>query len=415
MRSIVNTIQSALILLLFNNMAFSQDKNWPQWRGLNYDGIANNDQNPPVKFSKKDNVIWSSKIPGRGHGSPTLYDGYIFIATADETIETQSLICLNEKTGEIIWNRQVHNGGFPEKSNKKASQASSTPATDGKLVYINFLNNGAVYTTAYDYEGKKVWQKKICNYILHQGFSTSPVIYKSLLIVSADNKAGGAICALNKDDGQIVWKINRPKKPNYTSPVIYKLKGRDELIFQGCDLVTSLDPLTGKKLWETTGSTTECVSSIVTDGEHVFTSGGYPKNHVAAIKADGSGEVVWENISRVYVPSMLISKGYLYAVMDNGNAMCWNSKTGKNMWRERLNRTTSASPVMVKDRIYAIDESGNFSVFSTNPDEFKILAKNKIGDQAFATPVINDSKIYVRVAEIIEDKRQEILYCIGNQ
>ena len=213
----------------------------------------------------------------------------------------------------------------------------------------------------------------------------------------------------------MVWKINRPKKPNYTSPVIYKLKGRDELIFQGCDLVTSLDPLTGKKLWETTGSTTECVSSIVTDGEHVFTSGGYPKNHVAAIKADGSGEVVWENISRVYVPSMLISKGYLYAVMDNGNVMCWNSKTGKNMWRERLNRTTSASPVMVKDRIYAIDESGNFSVFSTNPDEFKILAKNKIGDQAFATPVINDSKIYVRVAEMIEDKRQEILYCIGDQ
>ena len=149
MRSIVNTIQSALILVLFNNMAFSQDKNWPQWRGLNYDGIANNDQNPPVKFSKKDNVIWSSKIPGRGHGSPTLYDGYIFIATADEAIKTQSLICLNEKTGEIIWNCKVHDGGFPEKSNKKASQASSTPATDGKLVYINFLNNGAclLYTS----------------------------------------------------------------------------------------------------------------------------------------------------------------------------------------------------------------------------------------------------------------------------
>ena len=139
MRSIVNTIQSAFILVLFNSMAFSQDKNWTQWRGLNYDGIANNNQNPPVKFSKEDNVVWSSKIPGRGHGSPTLYGGYIFIATADEAIKTQSLICLNEKTGEIIWNCKVHDGGFPEKSNKKASQASSTPATDGKLVYINFF------------------------------------------------------------------------------------------------------------------------------------------------------------------------------------------------------------------------------------------------------------------------------------
>ena len=101
--------------------------------------------------------------------------------------------------------------------------------------------------------------------------------------------------------------------------------------------------------------------------------------------------------------------------MDNGNAMCWDSKTGKNMWRERLNRTTSASPVMVKDRIYAIDETGNFSVFSANPEKFKILAKNKIGDQAFATPVICDSKIFVRVAEIIGGKRQEFLYCIGEK
>ena len=147
----------------------------------------------------------------------------------------------------------------------------------------------------------------------------------------------------------------------------------------------------------------------------MFTSGGYPRNHVSAIKVDGSGEVAWENISRVYVPSMIVYKGYIYAVMDNGNAMCWNSKTGKNMWRERLNRTTSASPVMVKDRIYAIDETGNFSVFSANPEEFKILAKNKIGDQAFATPVICDSKIFVRVAEIIGGKRQEFLYCIGEK
>ena len=72
------------------------------------------------------------------------------------------------------------------------------------------------------------------------------------------------------------------------------------------------DPLTGKELWELKGSTTECVTSTVTDGKHVFTSGGYPKNHVAAVRADGSG-VAWENKSRVYVPSMLYRDGHLYA------------------------------------------------------------------------------------------------------
>ena len=408
-------IKIFLAYIALTNVVISQNSNWPQWRGLKHNGIANSDQNPPVKFNTKDNIIWSSKIPGRGHGSPTIYESKIFLVTADETAKTQKLLCLSRDTGKIIWSKEVHKGGFPEKSNKKASQASCTPATDGKLVYINFLHNGAVYTTAYDFKGNKIWQQKISDYILHQGFSTSPAIYQSLLIVSADNKGGGAICGLNKSNGEIIWKVNRPKKPNYASPIIFKIKERDELIFQGCDLVTSLDPLTGKKLWETSGSTTECVSSIVTDGEHVFTSGGYPKNHVAAIKADGSGEVVWENISRVYVTSMIVKNGHIFAVMDNGNAMCWNSKTGKNMWRERLNRASSASPVLVKDRIYAVDEFGNFSVFSANPKKFKILAKNKIGDQVYATPVICDSKIFIRAAEFVDDKRQEILYCIGNK
>ena len=404
-----------LVYSLLSNLAISQDNDWPQWRGLNHDGIASSEQNPPIKFNTKDNIIWASKIPGRGHGSPTIYGNKIFLVTADETAKTQTLLCLSRDTGKTLWTREVHKGGFPDKSNKKASQASCTPATDGNFVYINFLHNGTVFTTAFDFMGNKVWQQKISDYILHQGFSTSPAIYKSLLIVSADNKGGGAICGLNKSDGKIIWKVNRPKKPNYASPIIFNINGKDELVFQGCDLVTSLNPLTGEKLWETSGSTTECVSSIVTDGEHVFTSGGYPKNHVSAIKADGSGEVVWENISRVYVTSMIVKDGFLFAIMDNGNAMCWDSKTGKNMWRERLNRATSASPVLVKDRIYAVDEFGNFSVFSANPKEFKILAKNKIGDQVYATPVICDSKIFIRAAELIDDKRQEVLYCIGGK
>ena len=89
-----------------------------------------------------------------------MYGNKVFLATADESLKTQSLICINRKTGERVWTRKVHEGGFPEKSNKKASHASSTPATDGKLVYVNFLNDGAVYTTAYDFEERKFGSKK---------------------------------------------------------------------------------------------------------------------------------------------------------------------------------------------------------------------------------------------------------------
>ncbi len=388
---------------------------WHQWRGPNWTGIAAPDQNPPVRFSENENVDWVVPIPGRGHGSPTVYGTRIFLATADEKAKTQSLLCLARDSGKLIWKRTVHEGGFPRRSNKKASHASSTPACDGNRVFINFLHAGAVYTTAFDLEGKQLWQQRITDYVLHQGFSTSPTVYKSLVIVSADNKGGGAICAMKRETGDIVWRVERPEFPNYTSPIVHKIGGRDQLIFQGCNLVSSFDPMTGSKLWEHEGATTECVSSIVTDGERVFSSGGFDRNHVAAMKADGSGEVEWENISRVYVPSMFVHEGHLYAVMDSGIAVCWKADTGELKWKERLIRTTSASPVLVGKHVYAADENGQFFVFKADPEKFEIVAKNRLGNQIYATPTICGGKIYARVAFLDGDRRQEKLFCLGTK
>ena len=121
-------------------------------------------------------------------------------------------------------------------------------------------------------------------------------------MVAADNKKSGAIACLNRRNGKIIWKVGRPKKPNYASPVIYELAGRQQLIMTGCDLVSSYNPVSGDKLWEIKGATTECVTTTVTDGIHVYSSGGYPKNHASAIRADGSGKVVWRNQVRVSRP-----------------------------------------------------------------------------------------------------------------
>ena len=83
------------------------------------------------------------------------------------------------------------------------------------------------------------------------------------------------------------------------------------MVLAGCDLISSFDPLTGKKLWEIKGATEECVVTAVTDGERVFTSGGWPRNHTVAVRGDGSGEIAWQNNTRVYVPSMIAKAGHL--------------------------------------------------------------------------------------------------------
>src|SRR6185503_9699058 len=174
-----------------------------------------------------------------------------------------------------------------------SSAASSTVACDGERLYINFLNAGAVHTTALGLDGGILWQTKICDFVTHQGFASSPFLHGSLVLVSADNKGGGVIAGLDRNEGKIKWSTARPKIANYMSPSVVRAAGRAQLVIGGCNLVTSLDPLTGKTLWETNNSTEECVGSVVTDGVRVFASGGWPRNHIVALAADGSGAVAW--------------------------------------------------------------------------------------------------------------------------
>ncbi len=385
---------------------------WPAWRGPHRDGIAAPGQNPPLRWSDTENVVWKTSIPGRGHSSPTVVGRRIYLATADAEKQTQSVLCFDRESGKPIWETVVHRDQLDKGGHRNTSQASSTVAFDGDRLIINFLNNKAIHTTALDLAGKILWQQTVGDFVTHQGFASSPVVHQSVVLVSADHKGGGCIAGLDRSTGKVLWKHSRPKIANYTSPSVVQASGRTQMVVAGCNLLSSFDPLSGKKLWELEGSTEECVVTAVTDGERVFASGGYPKNHTMAVLADGSGKVVWQNTARVYVPSMIQEKGFLYAVMDAGMAVCWKADTGEERWKERLGGEFFSSPVRVGDRMYATSLAGITSVFEARPDRFQLLAQNQLGDEAFASPAVCGSRIYLRTAKN-GDQRQEFLYCIG--
>lgn len=388
---------------------------WPWWRGPHRNGTATKGQTLPKEFSATENVVWSTDVPGRGLSSPTVVGSRVFLTTADDATGEQRVLCFDRTTGAELWNRQVHASGGMQK-NSKSSAASSSVSCDGDQLYVAFPNSGGLIATALTLDGEMVWQQKVCNYVVHQGYGASPVLYQGLVIVAADNKGGGRLAALDRRNGKVVWSRERPQKPNYPTPTLLHIDGKDQLILVGCDLVVSYAPLTGETNWSTEGATTECVTSTLTDGQLIFTSGGYPKNHMSAIRADGSAELVWENTSRLYVPSLVVKDGYLYGVLDAGIATCWEAATGKVFWRERLGGTFSSSPVLVNDTIYATNEAGEFFLFKASPDGFEQVAKNKLGEQVLTTPTICGSRIYHRVAHLDKSgNRTEKLYCIGSK
>ncbi|RPI81540.1 MAG: serine/threonine protein kinase [Planctomycetaceae bacterium] len=386
---------------------------WPWWRGPTRDGVAPRGDAPPVKWSETENVLWKADVPGRGHGSATVVGDQVFLTAAEPDREVQSVLCFDRRTGKRLWQSVVHEKGFTTKGNAKSSLASSSVACDGERLYVSFLNREAVYVSALDLFGTLLWQTKVTDFALHQGFASSPALYESLVLISADSKGTGLFAGLDRATGQIVWKHERPKLPNYTSPIILPVAGREQVLMIGCNLVSSFDPRTGKKLWEIAGATEECVTSTVTDGHVIFTSGGYPRDHLAAVAADGSGKIVWENKSRVYVPSMIVRDGYLYAVLDAGVAMCWKCADGTEMWKQRLGGTFSASLVLAGDALFATNEEGQTFVFRASPAGYEQLGENRLGQSAFSTPVICGGRIYHRVAHEVDGQRREVLYCIG--
>lgn len=413
-----------ICLLHLSSLAFCEldgfpklsDKDWPWWRGPQRNAKAMPGQKPPLKWSENQNIKWKAQVPGRGHASPIVVGDVVILATADEAAQTQSVLSFSRLTGKKLWETVVHRGGFSTQIHPKNTHASQTAASDGERVYVSFDNQGKIFASALDLKsGTLVWSKEVGVFNPQKykfGYGSSPLIYEDSFIVVAESDMSSQIVAYDLKSGRENWRTSRDLNLNWASPTIAHLKGKDQLLLSGSRKITSYDPKTGMKLWDSDASATATCGTCVWDGDLIFASGGYPEKETAAVKAGGG--LVWKNREKIYEPSMLAHDGYLYAVSDSGKGFCWDAKTGQQMWEERLLRALSASPVLVGDKIYLAGGKGETVVFEANSKSYVELARNTLGDDNFTTPAFCHDEIYIRVGQGKGSGRQEWLYCISN-
>jgi len=375
---------------------------WPWWRGPGNDNIADGEA-PPVKWSNDKNIVWSVDVPGRGHASPVVVGDKVFVATADESAETMMLLCYARETGAENWRKELHSGGFPHK-HKKNTHASATPACDGDHVYTVFLVDGAVWVSAVDLGGEIVWQKEAGKFVSKFGYGSSPIIYKSLLIIQGDNSGGGFLTALYRETGEIAWRAPRKSVASFGTPLLTEAGGKPQLLLPGQNLVVSYNPATGEELWRQDGTASTAGNTMAVSGETVFASGGYPERNIQAMNAS-DGEVLWSKDFKVYLPSLLAYEDRVLAVQDDGVARLFQAQTGDEIWKKRLGGGYSASPVNAGNAIYVPAEDGTVHVFKASGDSFEEIATNKLAGSGFASPVIASGRIYLRTGSK--------LFCIG--
>ena len=386
---------------------------WPQWRGPNEDGISTG---PAVPISWKDgatpeNIVWKQQIPGRGHSSPIIIGDHVYVETADEQAQVQSVLCLSRADGKLVWKTDLFKGNFEKEMHGENTQASSTLAFDGERLFANFLNDRKIWVVALSPAGKELWRKEVGGFSSKFGFSSSPTLYKSLVLISADHQQGGFVAALNRKTGDIAWRKKRPAASSYASPRVFTVDGKDEMVLCGCELVASYDPLTGAQNWATKGTTEASVGTMVTAGGLLFASGGYPGRDTVALTPDG--KVVWRTSEKSYVPSLLAYQDHLYMVNDDGVAYCFEAKTGKERWKKRIGGNFRVSPVLNDGHIFTTDMSGKTTVFKAQSTGLEIVAENQLGTEGFASPGISKGQLFMRAASAAGGERHDWIYCIG--
>lgn len=387
-----------LLCSLFLSLTVSA-RDWPEFRGPTGQGHSD-ERGLPLTWSEDRNVRWKVAIPGRGWSSPAIQGDRIWLTTATEDGKSLVAICVDRNTGAILQSVEVFRLKRPGEINSKNSHASPTPVLEGDRVYLHF---GAHGTACMTQSGEIVWKTRLEYDNGQHGPGSSPVLYENLLIVSCDGQDVQFVAGLDKLTGKVRWRRDRGDGfQSYTTPLVVRLEGGDQLISPGAHRAVSYDPLTGKELWRVTyGDGFSNVPRPVYGHGLVFICTGFNQPSLLAVRPDGRADVTKTHIAWTVnrgvplTPSPLLVGDELYLITDNGIATCLDAKTGKELWKARMGGNHSASPIYADGRIYFLSEEGE-SVVIAPGKQLRALARNQLDGQTLASMAVSRGSIFVR-------------------
>lgn len=383
------------LVFLFALLARAED--WPQFRGPDGQGHSS-ETGLPVEWSESQHLRWKTPIPGLGWSSPVVQGGRVWLTTATEGGYSLRLVSLDAASGRIVVNVEVFrlSGDIPV--HEKNSQASPTPIIEGDRVYVHFGSHG---TACVNRSGEVLWRTRLKYYHRH-GPGGSPVVYRNLLIISCDGYDIQYVVALDKHTGEICWKKSRDGYQAYTTPLLIRVNGRDQILSPGAYRAIAYEPATGEEIWSVRyGKGYSNVPRPIFGHGLAFLCSGFDQASLLAVRPDGTGDVTethvtWTGTRGIpLTPSPLLVGDALYLVSDNGIVSRLNAGSGAEYWRQRLGGNYSASPIYADGRIYFTSEECEFPVIAPE-NNYHLLVTNRLDGRCLASPAVSGGSIYIR-------------------
>lgn len=386
----------------------AEEPDWNQFRGPHADGTSKA-TGLPVTWSEKENIVWKTAVHGRGWSSPVIWKDQVWMTTATPDGKELSVICLDLNSGKIIHDKKIFDVEKPQYIDPSNSHASSTPVVEEGRVYVHF---GAYGTACLDTKTAKVlWSHRDykCNH--WRGAGSSPIIYKNLLFLHFDGYDYQYVVALDKVTGKEVWKKDREidyktrngdSKKAYGTPRVIEYEGRVQLISPAAKATLSYNPMNGEVYWKFYYPQHSTANRPLFDGERIYIGTGFGKAHLYAVDPGGNGDVTESHVKWIQQkgipskPSQLVIDGMLFMVDDKGIATCLDTKTGDEIWKERLSRSAfSASPIYADGKIYMADKTGLTRVIKPGK-KYEELAANKLDEGCISSLAVAGKSIILR-------------------
>ena len=409
---------------------FVSGEQWSQFRGPNGTGVSSTTGLPDA-FGPSKNVIWKTALPA-GHSSPVLTDDRLFVTA--HTTDKLLVICLDRKTGKILWQREAPRAQQGRLQNVNGP-ASPSPVTDGSNVYVFFQDFGML---SYDRDGKERWKLPLGPFNMFYGFGASPILVddKVILPVDQDHPASYLI-AVDKNSGKVRWKVERPIViSGYSTPIVYQPKqGPKQIVIPESFQLSAYSVADGKRVWWVRGLACEMKSIASQDGEYLYINGwGFPQNqpgqqiptvpfadaltrydkdkdrHITKAEATGT-----EKMDRILnaafeafdmnrdeklddkdwevFRAMLASENGLLAIKMGGEG---DQTATAIRWRYQKPVPQVPSTLLYKGVLYMINDSG--ILISFNPATGEVIKQGRLHgaiDKYFSSPVAADDKVFL--------------------
>jgi len=387
-----NFLLEALVLGIFaagQGLAVDQ-KDWPQFRGANQDGISKDSQWNPQALNSGGKIAWKTNV-GTGYAGVAVAGDKVYTIGNKDNKDT--VYALSIKDGSSLWQYSypcASGGGYPG--------PRATPATDGKLVYT-LSREGHLFclnadTGAVQWNNNLITDFKAGN--LKWGLSASPVINGNMLLINACEYG----IVLNRMTGEKVW-ASPGGIGGYAAPVLYTAGNKECLAVFGEKALFGVELNTGKKLWSRDWETSYDVNAadpIPLNGK-IFISSGYGKG-ASVIDVTGTQPTnVWTSkVMRNHFSSCVLINGYLYGIdgnVGNGSLKCIDFATGTEKWAQNLG---FGSLTAAGDRLVVLNEKGELFVAKASPTAFEqVAAAGKILDKTcWTAPVLCRGLIFCR-------------------